>query len=451
MSETAAEPSSTFRPTLFHIALIIPWVALVVGALERIWDNSYLWHIRAGSVQVESVAVLTSDTFSFTRFGDTWRTQSWLAELGYGWLERVTGLSFTGVMVLFFGVMTMVGIGVLAWRYSRSIPATSIVVLLSSVVLPQFLVPRPALFSFPIFLMVILAWDRPAQRWMVPLLFWIWASVHGSFAIGVIYVLLRIVQKREWVALRTAIVSGSACLVTAHGLGVLSILWDFVEARPYLALISEWQTPDLLEPTMAPVVVAVLVVIYGAAKGRLGPDSLWIIGPFLVLAVSAERAVGPAWLALVPAVAMSLGDLKVTWARGFRLPIAWAFGVVIILLPFLFTEPAELDEEQFPVAASEALADVPTFHDDYTGGYLIWRWGPEKLVYIDDRAELYQEQISESLDIRSGRLDWREPFDRYGIEQVLLLESDALADILRAEGWATVYSDDRYLVMRPDA
>ena len=60
-------------------------------------------------------------------------------------------------------------------------------------------------------------------------------------------------------------------------------------------------------------------------------------------------------------------------------------------------ETARLTEsikELLGAGRAERLADVPTFHDDSTGGYLIWAEGPERLVYIDDRAELYGERAA---------------------------------------------------------
>ena len=48
--------------------------------------------LRAGELQLEIGRVLTTDPFSFTAGGEAWRTQSWLAELGYAWLEDVTGV-----------------------------------------------------------------------------------------------------------------------------------------------------------------------------------------------------------------------------------------------------------------------------------------------------------------------------------------------------------------------
>ena len=78
------------RLTPGHLVLLVPWIGLVVGAASPIRDNSFLWHVRAGTLQLDLGHVLRTDPFSFTMQGAPWRTQSWLLELGYGLLERWT-------------------------------------------------------------------------------------------------------------------------------------------------------------------------------------------------------------------------------------------------------------------------------------------------------------------------------------------------------------------------
>jgi hypothetical protein len=165
------------RFSLAHLTLVIPWVALVIDAWAPIGDNSFLWHIRAGILQLEQGTVLTADPFSFTAGGESWLTQSWLAELLYARLEASSGLDFVPWLLLVLTALTFVGIGLLAFKTSQSALATAVVLLLSTISLISFLVPRPVIFSYLLFVLVILAWERPASRWSLPFLFWIWAWV----------------------------------------------------------------------------------------------------------------------------------------------------------------------------------------------------------------------------------------------------------------------------------
>jgi hypothetical protein len=296
---------------------------------------------------------------------------------------------------------------------------------------------------------VILAWDRPATRWTVPLLFWIWASVHGSFAIGLAYLGLTIIAEADWKALPTAVVAGLATFATAHGLGVLRILFEFSEAGPALALLSEWRRPELFSIVFLPFLVGIGLIILGAARGKVTPRHLWILVPFLLLALTATRAVPPAWIALVPLIGIALAGVRVGETRRFSLPAAIVFGLVVLVTPFLLASDASIDEKRFPVAASLELEDLPTFHDDRAGGYLIWAEGPERLVYLDDRAELYGERMAEFVEIRDLEIDWQPVFERDGIEQVLFQADEELVGELKAAGWTPAYEDEFYVVLRP--
>jgi len=310
-------------------------------------------------------------------------------------------------------------------------------------------VPRPVLFSLALFVLVVVAWDRPATRWTIPFIFWIWASVHGSFAIGLAYVGLTIIIESDWKALPTAFVAGLSTFLTAHGLGVLEFLIDFSESGAALALLSEWRRPELLSVVFAPFLIGIGLIVIGAFRGKVTPKHLIILVPFLLLALSATRAVPPSWIALVPLMGTALAGLAVGARQRFSKAAAVIFGLVVLLVPWFIISDGSIDEEKFPVAAADELADVPTFHDDSAGGYLIWAQGPERLVYIDDRAELYGDRMLEYVEVRDLERDWEPVFERDGIEQVLLKADEELIGELDSAGWSTSHDDGVYVVMRP--
>lgn len=437
------------RFSIAHLALIVPWVALVIDAWQPIGDNSFLWHVRAGELQLQRAEVLTRDPFSFTMTGTEWITQSWLVELLYAWGEDISGIGFVAPMILVVSTLTFMGVGLIAYHYSKSVPATAFVLVLTTLALISFLVPRPVLFSFLLMVLVILAWDRPSTRWATPFLFWIWASVHASFLIGLAYVGLTLLMRREWKALRIAIPAGLVTVFTAHGLGVVQFLVNFGENREALQYLTEWRKPELLSALFLPFLGGVVFVVIGAFRQRISPRHLWLLVPFVALAMTSVRAIPPAWLAIVPLVALALGDLQIGLKRGFPTRLAVVFALVVLLLPFLLMEGVYIPEERFPVEARLALEDVPTFHDDVVGGYLIWAEGPERQVYLDDRAELYGWRMEEFVEVRSGETDWEPVFERDGVEQALLASSEPLIGDLEAAGWDAVYEDEHFTVLRP--
>jgi hypothetical protein len=447
MTATATPPKRRF--SLAHLALMVPFVALVIDAWAPIRDNSFLWHVRAGTLQLDAAEVITADPFSFTMLGERWLTQSWLVELIYGWGEANWGLGFVPPMMLVLSSVTFLGIGLVAYRRSRSEWSTAVIVALTTLLMISFLVPRPVLFSLALFVLVVVAWDRSSTRWTIPFLFWIWASVHGSFAIGLVYIGLTMIMEWDWKSLPTAIVAGLVTFFTAHGLGVLEFLLDFSKAGEAVALLSEWRQPELLSLVFAPFLIGVGLIVVGAARQRITPRHLIVIVPFLVLALSATRAVPPAWIALVPLMATALAGLAAGERRRFSAAAAIVFGLVVLITPWFIISDGSIDEERFPVVAATELADVPTFHDDSAGGYLIWSQGPERLVFIDDRAELYGDRMAEYVEVRDLERDWEPVFERDGIQQALLKADEDLVGELLAAGWESTYEDEKYVVLRP--
>ncbi len=444
----ADQPSGN-RVTLAHLILLVPWVALVIDSLAPVRDNSYLWHITAGHLQRAAGSVINSDPLSFTMAGESWLTQSWLAELFYSIAEERFGLGFTGLMLLLAGLVFTVGVGVYVYDQSKSVPATAIIALLTATLFISFHVPRPVLFSYPLFVLLVMVWSRPALRWALPFLMWTWASAHASFAIGLVFLAVHVLWKREWRAWPHLLVAGSATLFTAHGLGVVTFLTDFATARPYLAYMSEWGTPNFLTPTLLPFLIGVVVLIFGSMKGRLRPDALWLIVPFLLIGVSASRSVATAWIGLLPVLALALRGTSWRFGRGFPVPIGVAVALLMLALPFLFAEASAIDEEVFPVAAMPHLVDVRTFHDDYAGGFLIYTEAFTEGVFLDDRAELYRERIREFVEVRADVTPWEEIFERDGIEQVLLNTDEPVLRRIQDAGWLTIYEDEFFVLLRP--
>jgi len=450
MTAAATQPQGR-RYSIAHLALLVPWIALVIDAWDPIGDNSFLWHIRAGTLQAESGVVLTTDPFSFTMLGEPWLTQSWLVELFYDWAEGFTGLGFVPFMILIVSTLTFIAVGLLAYRRAHSVPATVFVLILTTFAMISFLVPRPVIFSYLLMALVILAWDRPSTRWALPFLFWLFAAVHASFVIGLAYVGLSLIMDRQWRELPKIIVSGLATLATAHGIGVVTFLLEFGQNSDALEYLSEWRRPELFEAVFLPFLGGVVFIVIGAFRQRIFPRHLWILVPFLVLALSSLRAVPPSWLAITPLVAISLSGLTIGSRAGLRPRLALIFGLIVLVLPFLLMADGELSEERFPVVAVASLDDSPTFHDDRVGGFLIWAEGPDRLVFLDDRAELYGPRLGEFVQVRNGDLDWQPVFEREGIEQALLANTESLIPELISAGWETIYVDDQFTVLRPEA
>ncbi len=440
------------RLSVRHLFVLVPILGVVVAAARAISDNSFLWHVRAGTIQLDTGQVLRADPFSFTAGGEAWRTQSWIADLGYGLLERWTGdLSWVWPLVAITMTATLALVGVAVYREAHNLVATAGVLFFVGWLVLRTLVPRPVVFSHMLLAALILALAHPRLRWTIPLLMWVWAGVHGSFVIGlglIVLEALRTGRKQLWGTLGLSVVAVS---LTAHGLALWLVLVEFAQNRGALDLIQEWAPPDLTDPGAAPYALLVGALLLGAARSRIEPGDLVVVVPFLLFGLTSYRALIPATLVLAPWAARSI---RLAPGRRRAEPglvnsaIALTLVVVAVWLGASRAESAP-DDELFPVAALGAVSAGNVFHGDAVGGYLIYAAWPDRLVYTDDRAELYGEQrFQEFVDTRAGRPGWEDVFARYDINQALLSSTDTgLEAVLAASGWSERYRDDEFVVL----
>ncbi len=442
------------RLRIAHLRLLVPFVVIAWRAALALGDNSFLWHVRAGTVQLEAGEVLRADVFSFTALDEAWRTQSWLVELGYGWLENLTGgIAWVPVMKLIAMSATVALVGLAIYRTSKGRPGVTLGGLLLIVwQATAFGVARPALLGFTLLgLVVAITYTDRRPLWLLPMLFWLWAGVHGTFAVGLGYLFLDALRRRSRRQVVAVALSGVATGLTAHGIGVWWILVQFFKNRDALDLISEWQPPDFTNPFIVPLLIVIIGVVVAGALGQLDVTDLWIVVPFVVFGVMAERNVWPAAIVLAPIAvrAFNAKDPKPRPVRPEAVVINWAIAVALVAVAVMgVTQPLRLSEDRFPVqAAVDMLQPGPLFNGSAVGGFLIYAEWPDRDVFIDDRAELYGvEGFQQFHDLKSG-LGVTGTFADFGIEQALLKTEWPLVEFLEILGWDYRYRDEFFVVM----
>lgn len=423
-----------------EIALLLPWVVVVIAARLPVRDNSFLWHVTAGRVQAADGSVLTQDPFSFTRGGEPWRTQSWLAELAYTWAHDLWKLGFVPWLIAIAGALTAVAVMIAAYQRTKLVAAAAVMGVLTAWISAIYLSPRPVVVSYALFGLVVLACQKKSLAWALPLVLWTWAGIHASFWLGIGYIALDRLGRGDWRRLiRDGLASSTAVLLTAHGWAVAEFLTDFIANREALKLITEWAPPRFVSLGLFPMILGIGLLVWAGHRRTIRSGEMLIIVSFLVLAFSASRSVFPGWIAVAPFMAGGVGPAISTRAnRTGRAETYFSFALAgaVLLTPFLFTEASGLDDEHFPVGIPCGSSPARTFHDDVVGGYLIYACWPEVLVFVDDRAELYGKDIFQTvLEARNGVPGWEQAFERWSIEGVLLDEDEGWFDDILTEGW----------------
>ena len=437
------------RFSVGQVALLLPLVAAVIAARLPVRDNSYLWHVRAGSLQIERGEVLTVDPFSFTAMGRPWRTQSWLADLLYGWADGIWSLRAVTPLVLGGALVMVAAIGVRVYRsVPAALPAAIGTVWVMWLTIGYF-TPRPVLFSLALLAVFLVAADDKRLRWALPLVMWLWASVHGGFIVGLGYLVLDGLRRRDRSRLVDIGAATAVTLLTAHGWGTWQVVLQFLGSTGELDLIVEWLTPDLFSIEHFPFALALVALLVGAVNGRIAKRDLWVVIPFVIFAFTANRAVPIAALVLAPWFVSGLAR-----AARSRSPVSarqsvFNAGVLaaVLVVPWVVPLEGGLDQELFAVEAISHLQPGRVFHDDAVGGYLIYQQWPDRLVYVDDRAELYEDDFADFVNARAAVPGWEEVFSRFGLTQALLKVSDPLGEVLTATGWVETYRDDRFVLL----
>ncbi len=428
----------------------MPFFFIAILAARPIRDNSFLWHIRAGTLQLDSRSVISADPFSFTRGGESWRTQSWLVELVYGTLERsFASLAWVNWMVFIVGSVTAGLIALLIYRSVRSPIAVGFGLVVMIWLGGPFLQPRPVLFSYLLLAVLVITLTKSERLgWLVVPIIWIWASVHGSWVIGGAYIALEWMRSRDRRLLPIGLVALGSTIATAHGLGTWQIVVDFARSSDALALMQEWRPPDFSDIVQAPYVILIAAILVAAIRGKITGRDLIVILPFLFFGLTSRRAIFPAAIVLVPWAALSVPEMAIPRSRMSPKLVGVVLGVVIVgaMAPMLVSPLGQLDSERFPGESVQALiAGRNAFHDDGVGGFLIYAEWPDRLVYIDDRAELYgADGLREYTRATSGI--YAEVFDRYGFDAALTRPEWPLTYRLRADGWTEVYTSEVFVV-----
>ena len=349
-------------------------------------------------------------------------------------------------------VVSVILVGVAAYRMSGSHVATASALAIVAWVGVAYLSPRPVLFSYALLAALAIVLERPGLRWSIPLIVWVWASIHGSFVVGIgLVVLHRLARKRPVGRDLAALVLVAS--LTAHGLGIWQTLLRFVQNRAALDLITEWAPPKLTNPDLLPYLAVVGLLMWGSSTGAVTRRDLIVVIPFVLFGLTAARSLFPALIVLAPYTAQTIG--RSSGVRSGSGGVHWAVNaaaaVVIVWLPFLITPAWEgLSDTRFPIEEAAALEPGRVFHDDVVGGYLIYAH-PEVQVFVDDRAELYgAEHFSDVVATRNARPRWQDVFETYEIDQALLSREDGLVSVLELSGWERRAEGESYVVLAVD-
>lgn len=408
------------RLTLDHVWLFaaVALIALRVF-LTPIPPHDFWWHMATGREIVATGAIPAVDSFSFTRAGEAFYNQSWLAQL---LLYGLHGLGGVPLLIMVQAAVLTLTYGLLLWLCIRRSGAAR----LSAGVVLMLTMPlsfdnwnvRPQSYAFPLFaafLLVLTAWrenwnPEAAQRvpalwrgrlWLLPLLMLLWVNIHGSFVLGGALIALTFAgeaARRFWEARREAAAwaerpigvaedvlsrperparsplwplfvwgaaTAAAMLVNPRGVGVLGYVRDLLSTSAVTTLVTEWAAPTIREPggLIFFLFVMVAVVILAYAPRRPNLVDMVLAGAFFWLALGAVRNIVWFGMVMTPLLAVHLAAwLRPSAPEARRaqfngLPALNAALIAVIGLPLLLALPWFKPALGLPPALGDLLSD----------------------------------------------------------------------------------------------
>jgi len=441
--------------------------------IERLSDNSFFTHLLTGRYILDH-GIPHHDSYSFTAPGTKFVAQSWLAELLYGVLDRTFGPF--GIRLL--GALTGAAITVLAFRLALRLARERMRAALISVAALSGLYvlwsERPLLLGLLFFMILLWIVEVPdcwvARRPYVsmPVVFWLWANVHGTFALGFLYLGLHLLgrwldgakpwQDRERTLLIGGAIAGAATFVNPYGPDLVLFPIHLLQRGDILRHIIEWASPNFHNRMGQALLLWIAVYIVVAARGRnrFSSRDVVVTVPFVALALWALRNVAIAPLVCLPAVARAIAvdseRAARTKAEERRGPIGVAFAVVlaVIALAVFVRAHAEPDfvTATYPVKAMNAaerdgLIGRRLLVDDGDAAYAELGWAPQQKVFIDDRYDMFPEKvIYDFFDLSSGQHDWAKILVHYDVEVIVWPRREPLTQLIeKSDDWTLIHRD----------
>jgi hypothetical protein len=484
----------------FILAVIL--ILVFAMAARTPLDSDMWWHLRAGQQTWQTGRPVTVDTFSYTRYGQSWINHSWLSQVGMYLVSGALGYLGLGLLV---AILAIVSMGLVYAQMEGPPLLRAFIIILTTAVAAVVWSPRPQMASLVLFgvvgyLLYLYKWRGVNRLWVLPLVFVLWSNLHGGYVLGLLLILAMIGGE----VLNHILGSGSEPVIPWSGIGRLA-LWGLASwlvvvinpnglamwAIPFRTIevgvlqdyISEWASPDFHQFVQQPFLWLLFATFaaVGLSRRRLDGTDLLALAAFGYLALLARRNFGPFAMVAAPVLSRHLAVLLESWVERVRpswlqaksrLPFldrlpqskplspgvsktlnALIIGLLVLVAVakvYLVTNPVLVDyfeRRTYPVEAVAWIkANQPPgnlFNAYNWGGYLLWNL-PEYRVFVDGRTDLYNDQLLEEyLRIAAGSEGALTLLDAHLVNVVLVEAGSALARALEAsQDWQRTFGDD---------
>jgi hypothetical protein len=339
-----------------------------------------------------------------------------------------------------------------------------------------------------------------AQYWyLLPVLMFFWANLHGGFVIGFVIFLtyalglfwerrhppetepLPPLNWRAWIGVGG--LSFIASFFNPAGAGIWTTSVGFLGNRYLLDITVEYFSVNFHNPNVWPFAALLLVSVFLVWRNgvRLRPVHFLLLASWMMMGLYSVRNIPLYALIAAPILAELVArnirahpagsgrGWDAFWARESHLQSVetrlhgnlWPVAAVLLTAGMLAAgfqfdiarSGYRFSTSAFPVGAVDwAEANPPSgnmFNEFTWGGYLLYRLWPEHLVFIDGQTDFYGEKLTrEYMQVYEGDAGWQDVLARYHVRWAIIPSESPLAKRLQNElGWKVVYRDSVAVIL----
>jgi hypothetical protein len=462
----------TFEDLLVVIAALIGFA----WGLTAISDNTALLHIRTGIDMVRNNAFPDSDPYSYTAAGEPWVLQSWLAEYVYGVLHAI----WSSKLIALVNALLLGGLAAGMVRWVRT--GTSWITFASAAAVLLLSIghwsTRPTTFGFVLFFLLPAVAKR--SLWWTFLIGALWVNTHGSWPVGMLWLggvavgtllderKFSLAPFRQFGVLTAAVIVGG--VVNPVGWKLLTFPLTAVQKGDVFAEIAEWRSPNfhgLGDISSYGPLIGIVVAVMLLVQLRVSWKHLLPFAGLLAMSLYSSRNLPMLAIGLASVLGIAYHEFQLRkhdvivnsvtrrWGPVEVFCIAVMAFVAVLQTGRLVAGP-DYELSQYPVAGISYAKQLGYFTEgkrvlapDYVGCYLILQDGKGAGVFIDDRYDMYPEQVSKDLfkiiDIDENTHGL---LDKYDVEAVLWRKDGTLANHLATQpDWEERWKDKDWVLL----
>lgn len=427
------------------VALVIIVILFFIKGVSFL-DPDFGWHLKMGEI-IHFKGIPKTDPFSYTMTSYPFVDHEWLTNLLIYKLFPV--IKFTGLSLLSAFLVTLALI-ISVFRLGRKF--WEVPLLLGAITILPYAGVRPQVESWLYLALILLVVLTPVIwskfKYLVPLFFILWVNLHGSFAAGLVAILIVFVFKSVRTGkihkdlLAIFLLSLAATFINPYGGRIWWEVWQQISDTNLRWSIVEWQPLFFVFnfPLLAYFSISLIFLVKERRHFLMEELALYFI--FLLQAIGSQRQM-PLWIIVSMAITakalvyFSLDIAKKQFAQVrltkiYKLTLIGTVILVFLQSYFVIRGSLGLSEKSFyPKAAVAFLANKPAgriFSEYGWGGYLIWKLPGEK-DFIDGRMPSWRYNnnppgesayaFKDYSELLTGKQDYKQVFAKYNISVVL--------------------------------